>query len=329
MPLKTLFFGTSPLACPSLEALAHHPDHALLAVVTQPDRPAGRRLRLQPSAIKALALQLNLPLFQPERARSPAFIDTIRHCSPDIAIVVSYGQLLPQSLLDLAPLGFLNVHASLLPQHRGAAPIQRAILNGDSRTGVTIMKLDQGLDTGPILRQTTTPIRDTDTAQSLHDRLAQLGAQLLLDTLPPYTTGKITPEPQSTSNVSYAKKITRADGRLDWSLPARQLWNQTRALVPWPGTFTFLPKEPHPLLLKIWEAEPVQQSPRQAPGLILELSANGILVACGEHALRLRSVQPEGRRRMTAAEFLAGHSLQPGQSFLSLDSRAPEDAEHV
>jgi methionyl-tRNA formyltransferase len=320
--LKTLFFGTSPLACPSLEALAHSPHHPLLAVVTQPDRPAGRKLRLQPSAVKTLALQLNLPLFQPDRARSPAFIETVRQWAPDIGIVVAYGQLLPLSLLDLARFGFLNVHASLLPQYRGAAPIQWAILNGDLVTGITIMKLDQGLDTGPILRQITTPIQESDDAQSLHDRLAQLGARLLLDVLPLYTAGAISPEPQPSSNVSYARKITRADGRLNWSLSARQLWNQTRALVPWPGTFAFLPGEPHPLLLKIWEVEPIQ-SPRPAPGLILEVSADGILVGCGENALLLQSVQPEGRRRMTAAEFLAGHPLQPGESFIRVESSPP------
>jgi methionyl-tRNA formyltransferase len=327
MPLlKTLFFGTSPLACPSLEAILASPDHQVIGVVTQPDRPAGRKLRLQPSAIKALALEHGLAVLQPERAREALFINRIGTLAPDLAIVVAYGQILPQGLLALAPLGFLNVHASLLPRYRGAAPIQWAIWNGEPETGVTIMKLDAGLDTGPVLSQSVTPICDSDNAQSLHDRLAQLGAQLLLDSLPFYVTGQLLPQPQPLSNVSYARKITRDDARLDWSLSARQLWNQTRALVPWPGTFTHLPSKPEPLLLKIWESEWVPTGAQQDPGCILELSAAGILVACGQDALRLRVIQPEGRRRMMAAEFLSGYSLRPGQRLRTLPETRSSDA---
>jgi methionyl-tRNA formyltransferase len=324
-PLRTLFFGTAPLARPSLEALVHSPNHQILTVVTQPDRPAGRKLRLQPSPVKSLALQLGLPLHQPERARNPSFIESVRALRPDIAIIVAYGQILPQNLLDSAPLGFLNVHASLLPQYRGAAPIQWALLNGDPKTGVTIMKLDHGLDTGPILSQRTTPIHDSDNALSLHDRLAQLGAQLLIETLPPYTAGQLSPQKQPLANASYARKISRDDARIDWYRPALQLWNQSRALLPWPGTFTHLPHQPNPLLLKIWETEPVPTPPSN-PGRILNLSPAGILIACGQNALRLRVVQPEGRRRMSAAEFLAGHPLQPGQSLLPTEPNPPPAA---
>jgi methionyl-tRNA formyltransferase len=319
MPLlRTLFFGTAPLACPSLEALLASPDHQVIGVVTQPDRPAGRKLRLQPSAIKALALEHGLSVLQPERARDALFIDRIGALAPELAIVVAYGQILPQALLALAPLGFLNVHASLLPRYRGAAPIQWAIWNGEPETGVTIMKLDAGLDTGPVLSQGATPIYDSDNAQTLHDRLAQLGAQLLLASLPSYVAGQLVPQPQSLSAVSYARKITRDDARLDWSVGARQLWNQTRALVPWPGTFTHLPRKPEPLLLKIWESEWVPTVTSQDPGCILDVSAAGIVVACGQDALRLRVIQPEGRRRMMAAEFLAGYSLRPGQCLRTL-----------
>jgi methionyl-tRNA formyltransferase len=312
--LKTLFFGTAPLACPSLEAVVGSSAHHVIGVVTQPDRPAGRKLRLQPSAIKTLAIERGLPVLQPEHARDPRFIDQIRALTPDLAIVVAYGQILPQALLDLVPLGFLNVHASLLPRYRGVAPIQWAIWNGEPETGVTIMKLDEGLDTGPVLSQGATPISDSDNAQSVHDRLAQLGAQLLMATLPSYAAGRLIPQPQSPVEGSYARKITRDDARLDWSLSARRLWNQTRALVPWPGTFTHLPGEPEPLLLKIWESDWVPTGSRQVFGSILEISAAGILVACGQDALRLRVIQPEGRRRMTAAEFIAGHSLHPGET---------------
>jgi methionyl-tRNA formyltransferase len=330
--LNTVFFGTSPLACPSLEALMATPGFRVLAVVTQPDRPAGRKLRLHPSAVKALGLKCGLPVLQPGRARDDSFLESFRTLGPDLAIVVAYGQILPRTLLDLVPMGFLNVHASLLPRYRGAAPIQWAVWNGDLETGVTIMKLDPGLDTGPILSQRSTSITDSDDAQTLHDRLAQIGAQLLIDTLPPYTAGQLLPRPQSQSEVSYARKITRDDARLDWSLPARQLWNQTRALVPWPATFTYLPQESKPLLLKIWETEWVPlatASHTPSAGRILELSPAGILVACGQDALRLRTVQPEGRRRMSAAEFLAGHSLCPGSHFESGENPGEQDASAI
>jgi methionyl-tRNA formyltransferase len=315
-PLDTLFFGTAPLACPCLEALVRSPNYRVRVVVTQPDRPAGRKLRPQASAVKVLAQELGLTVVQPVRARDVSFIEQMRAHSPDLAVVVAYGQILPRALLDVVPFGFLNIHASLLPRYRGAAPIQWAIWNGDPETGVTIMKLDDGLDTGPILGQAATPIRDADDAQSLHDRLSRMGAGLLLETVPPYTAGELVPQPQPLAGASYARKITRADGGLDWSHPARQLWNQTRALVPWPGSFTRLPLELGSLLLKIWETDWVPSSP-ESPGRILEVSAGGILVACGQDALRLRVVQPEGRRRMTAAEFVAGHPLSAGQSLLS------------
>lgn len=311
-----IFFGTAHLAAPSLQALAQSPDYRILAVVTQPDKPAGRSLRLRSSPVKTVALDLGIPVLQPLRARDPDFVESIRALHPDLGIVVAYGQILPQSLLNVAPLGFLNVHASLLPKYRGAAPIQWAILNDDPQTGVTIMKLDRGLDTGDILAQRTTAIHESDNAQSLHDRLAQLGAQLLLEAIPPYVAGSLTPQPQPQTGSSYARKISRSDAVLDWTQPARQLWNQTRALVPWPGTCTVIPRRPQNLILKVWQTEVVPCDP-QSPGRILDGSAAGILVACGQNALRLQVVQPEGRRRMTAAEFLAGHPLAPGQELPS------------
>lgn len=312
--LRVAFFGTAHLACPSLEALTQDPSLELTCVITQPDRPAGRGLHPQPSPVKSLALRLGLPLDQPNRCRDPQFLERFRTLSPNLAVVVAYGQILPRALLDLVPMGFLNVHASILPQYRGAAPIQWAILNGDAETGVTIMRIDEGLDTGDILTTVSTPILDSDNAPTLHDRLAQLGAPLLLQTIADLRANRIQPRPQPHHAATYARKITRQDSPLDWTIPARTLWNRTRALVPWPGTSTLLPGYDQPTLLKVWAAEFFPHS-GGAPGEIIAVSNAGIDVACGTDALRLKLVQREGGRKMAAADFLAGHPLHPGQYF--------------
>jgi methionyl-tRNA formyltransferase len=313
-PSRIVFFGTASLACPSLDALAHNPDFQILSVITQPDRPAGRGLHPQPSPVKILATRLGLTIDQPERCRDPLFLQRIRAAAPDLAVVIAYGQILPRALLDLAPSGFLNVHASLLPKYRGAAPIQWAILDGEEQTGVTIMRIDVGLDTGDILSTGTTPILDTDNAQTVHDRLAEMGAPLLVNTIASFRTGRLQPIPQLHHQASYARKITRADGRLDWTVPARTLWNKVRGLVPWPGTYTSLSALDKPTLLKVWEAELLPHV-EATPGRIIAATAAGIDVACGNGALRLLRVQGEGGRKMPVADFLAGHPLKPGQQF--------------
>lgn len=315
-PLRIVFMGTAPLACASLEALTGQPAFEVVAVVTQPDRPKGRALRLQPSAVKELALKKGLPVLQPEKARDAAFVEELRLLHPHLIVVTAYGQILPPSILELPPFACLNVHTSLLPKYRGAAPIQWALLNGDAETGVTIMQMEPTLDTGPILNRAVTPIAAEDNAQTLHDRLATLGGELLARTIPDYIAGRIIPQAQSATGVSYARKITKEDGLLDWRLPARVLWHRLRGLTPWPGTFTFLPAEPRPLLLKVWEAEPVLRT-GNVPGEILEVDREGLVVACGEGALRILSVQREGGRRLSLREFLAGHTLLPGQRFAS------------
>jgi methionyl-tRNA formyltransferase len=203
------------------------------------------------------------------------------------------------------------VHASLLPKYRGAAPIQWAILEGDAETGVTIMKMDAGMDTGDILTQIKTPISATDNGQTLHDRLARLGGELLVSTIPDFVSGQITPRPQPTEGVSYARKLSKEDGRLDWTQPARSLWNRVRAFTPWPGAFTFQQLEGKQRLLKIWLAQ-VEETGAGQPGEVLRADKNGIVVACGERALRILELQQEGGRKLNAAEFLAGHDLQPG-----------------
>jgi methionyl-tRNA formyltransferase len=310
-PLRIVFFGTAELACASLAALADIPAFSLVAVVTQPDRPKGRDLRLQPSPVKALALQRGLAVWQPARCRAPEFLDPLRAASPDLVVVAAYGQILPQALLDLPPHGCLNVHTSLLPRHRGAAPIQWAILDGDAETGVTIMQMDAGLDTGAVLAREATPILPADTAHTLHDRLAELGARLLVRTIPDHVGGRITPQPQPAEGATYARKITKEDGRLDWTQPAALLHRRLRALTPWPGTFTRLPEGGNQRLLKVWAAE-VVPAPSGQPGEILSADAGGVLIRCGTDALRVTELQREGGRRLRAADFLAGHPVRSG-----------------
>ena len=318
--LRIIFMGTAELSCASLESLALDRRFSVAAVVTQPDKPRGRDLKLQPSPVKSLALKLNLPVLQPLRARDEAFICELRALQPDLIVVVAYGHILPQAILDLPKRGCLNVHTSLLPKYRGAAPIQWAIANGETETGVTVMKMDAGLDTGPIVSQRRTAILSTDDSATLHDRLAQLGAELLAQIIPDYVAGKIVPTPQPAAGVSHAPKIKKEDGRIDWNQPAEKIRNRLRAFTPWPGAFTYWKttfniqhSTSNIQLLKIWKAEIVEQS--GDAGEILSADKTGIIIGCGENALRILELQREGGRRMGAAEFLAGHALKAGERF--------------
>ncbi len=304
--------GTAELACASLAALTQQPSLEVVAVVTQPDRPKGRDLKMQPSPVKELAGRLGLPVLQPERARHPEFVQPLAALRPDLIVVVAYGQILPPAILDLPRYGCLNVHTSLLPKYRGAAPVQWAILGGETETGVTLMKMDAGLDTGDILRQQSTPILADDNAQTLHDRLAMLGAELLISTIPDLVVDRIVPLKQPADGATYARKITKEDGRLDWSQPAPVLWNRIRAFTPWPGAHTFQPTQSKPLLLKIWSAE-VEGAGGGRAGEILQADKHGIVIACGSGSLRVLQLQREGGRRLPAREFLAGHELKPGE----------------
>jgi methionyl-tRNA formyltransferase len=308
--LKIIFMGTAELSCASLEKLAQQPQFHITAVVTQPDKPRGRDLKLQPPPVKALAQKFNLPVLQPLKARDENFLSQLGELKPDLVVVVAYGHILPQTILDLPAFGCLNVHTSLLPKYRGAAPIQWAIANGETETGVTIMKMDAGMDTGPMLTQKRTPILPQDDSVVLHGRLAQLGAELLLETIPDYVDGKILPKSQS-ADASYAPKIKKEDGQIDWNRPAQTILDRLRAFTPWPGAFTFLKTETKPCLLKIWRAEVIEKSAEA--GDILSNGKSEIVIACGKNALRILELQREGGRRMTAGEFLIGHALKPGE----------------
>ena len=316
-PLRIVFMGTAELSCATLQALAVAPQIRVVAVVTQPDKPKGRDLRLTPSPVKSLAEQLPLPILQPLRARDEAFVAELRALKPDLMVVVAYGQILPPAVLEVPRFGCLNLHTSLLPKYRGAAPIQRAIAEGEPETGVTLMLMDAGLDTGPVLAARRTPILPADDSQSVHDRLAQLGAGLLLETLPDYIAGKILPQPQPGTGASYAAKIKKEDGQIDWSRPAIQIWNRFRAFLPWPGAFTFLSDAAgaQPQLLKIWRAEVDGQS--GPPGVVLSADKSGIVVGCGQNALRILELQREGGRRLPAEQFLGGFPLKTGRVFES------------
>ena len=313
-PLRIIFMGTAELSCASLEKLSDDKNFTVSDVVTQPDKPKGRELKLTPSPVKVLAEKLNLPVLQPLKARDENFIAELRELKPELLIVVAYGQILPPSILDLPPFGCLNVHTSLLPKYRGAAPIQWAIANGDAETGVTIMQMDAGLDTGPVLSTRRTPILPADDSQILHDRLAQLGAELLVETIPDFVAGKMTPQPQPAAGSTYAAKIKKDDGKIDWHQPATQIWNRLRAFTPWPGAFTFLTAEPKPQLLKIWKAEVVEKS--GPPGEVLTADKTGIVVGCGNDGLRILELQREGGKRMTSEHFLAGFPLKAGSQFV-------------
>lgn len=307
--VKTIFFGTPEIACPSLAALAKSDFAKVIAVVSQPDRPSGRDLKLHPTPVRKLALELGIPVLQPERARSEDFLKELRVLAPDVIVVMAYGQILPAALLEIPSHGCVNIHTSILPKYRGAAPIQRAILNGDRETGVTLMKMDVGMDTGPIIAIKTTRIDASDTAQTLHDRLGALGAELLVEKLPAYLEGLIQPTDQP-EGATLAKKVSKEEGRLRWSEPAHDLSNLVRAFTPWPGAYTFIQGQPKPVLLKVWKVEAVERE--GTPGEILDAGKNGIVIACGSGALNLVEVQREGGKRLPARDFLAGHPLKAG-----------------
>jgi methionyl-tRNA formyltransferase len=304
--VRIIFAGTPPFAAAALEALADA-RHDIALVLTQPDRPAGRGMKLTPSAVKQAALARGLPIFQPTSLRTPEAEAELAAAKADVMVVAAYGLILPQAVLDLPRFGCLNIHASLLPRWRGAAPIQRAILAGDTETGITIMQMDAGLDTGAMLMKTPVPILETDTAASLHDTLAVAGGVAIVAALANYPA--LVPQVQDDALATYAAKLSKDEARLDWHRPADALARAVRAYNPAPGAWTLLDGAS----LKIWAAHPVADSGQ--PGEILRAAADQLVVACGSGALALREVQPAGSKRMSAAAFLAGRPLSPGTRF--------------
>ena len=304
--MKLIFAGTPEFAARALEALLAA-GHQVVLVLTQPDRPAGRGMALQASAVKKVALGHDIPVFQPERLKDPATHEPIRAAcfeqGAELMVVAAYGLILPQAVLDLPPLGCINIHASLLPRWRGAAPIHRAVEAGDGQTGITIMKMEAGLDTGQILLAEAVAIEPDDTTGSLHDRLARLGGKLAVAALACFD--QLVPVPQPAAGVTYANKINKAEARLDWNQPAGILARKVRAFNPFPGAVAMLAGEP----VKAWRADVVAASGR--PGQILAAQTAGIVVACGEAALRLTELQKPGGRRVTSADFLHGSALRP------------------
>jgi methionyl-tRNA formyltransferase len=299
--------GTPAFACPTLERLLTRPD-PVVAVVCQPDRPRGRGLAVVAPEVKQLAVARGVPVLQPEKLRDPATMDALRGLRPDLVVVAAYGKILPRALLDLPTHGCINVHASLLPRHRGAAPIQWAILAGDAVTGVTIMAMAEEMDAGDVLLVRETPIAPDDTAGTLGARLATLGAEALDEAVGALKAGTLRATPQPTAGITFAPRIEREHGRLDWQRPAVELARVVRAFAPAPGAFTTLGGR----TLKVFLAATESAAHGAAPGRVLEASPAGIAVATGSGALRLREVQLEGRRRVAAGAFLAGHPLAPG-----------------
>lgn len=303
--MKLIFAGTPEFAAQSLRAILSTENQVVL-VLTQPDRPAGRGMVLQPSAVKQVACEHGIEVFQPPTLRDPAAQARLAAVGADAMVVAAYGLILPQTVLDLPRHGCINIHASLLPRWRGAAPIQRAIQAGDTETGVSIMQMEAGLDTGPVLLREALPITEGDTAASLHDRLAELGARLIVDAL---RNLPLTPCPQPSDGVTYAAKIDKAESMLDWRLPALQLSRQVRAFNPFPGTLAYLDGTS----VKIWKAVPDANG--GVPGTVLSANKDGIVVACGEGALRLCELQKAGGKRLVAGQFLAGTPIAVGSVF--------------
>ena len=308
--MQIVFMGTSDFALPALQVL-HASRHQIVLVITQPDRPRGRGLRLSPPAVKELALSLNLPVIQPLKIKDPAVIQQLQALKPQIILVVAYGQFLPEQILSLPKYGCVNLHPSLLPKYRGPAPIPWAILQGEEKTGVTTMFIGEGVDAGPILLQEEIEIEPMDTAATLHDKLAIVGAELLLKTIQGLEKGEVSPIPQPEELASYTSKLKKEDGQIDWKRSAQQVHNQVRAMNPWPGAYTFYSG----YLLKVWQTR-ICSAERivigREPGEILGIEDEGIEVQTGDQPLLITEIQRPGGQRMPVKEYIKGHPLCPG-----------------
>ncbi len=322
MPLRIIFCGTPEFALPSLRHLLSESDFKIEGAVTQPDRPRGRGHATSASPVKEVAGSAGVPVYQPEKIKSDEAFDYFKRIAPDAVVIIAYGQIIPQRLIEIPRLGWINLHGSLLPKYRGAAPIHRAILNGDTHTGLTTMRIDAGFDTGPMLLKFETDIRPDETAPELYARLADAGAPLLVETLRGLERGSITPIPQDNSKASLAPPLKKEEGQIDWALPAQQIYNRIRGLQPWPGSFTaFRGKN-----CALW-GRPISRPNEEALSKIsltgaklssgeIQTSGGNVMVSCGDgNALLMEFVQLEGRKRITALEFANGARLKRGERF--------------
>lgn len=313
--LRLVFFGTPAFAATALARLLRSP-HPVVAAVTQPDRPRGRGQRVSFSPVKALARQAGIPVLQPERLRAPEFHQALTELHGDLGVVAAYGRILPESVIAAFPLGMINIHASILPRYRGAAPVHRAVMAGESETGVSIMRVVRELDAGAVFAVTRRPIGPNETSVDVEQGLAEIGAELSAEVIDRIAAGTARETPQDDAAATYAQRITREEGRLDWSRPAVELHNLIRGLHPWPHAQASL-ADRRILFLKSAVAD--TGSPGGAPGEIIKASGDDLVVATGAGALTLLELQPEGRRVMTAREFLAGRPLAAGQRFASVE----------
>jgi len=308
--VKLVFFGTPDFAVPSIESLVRS-RHELAAVVTQPDRPKGRGLKTVPSPVKRVARKHGLDILQPERASTAEFVQKVRSLAPDLLVVVAYGEILRPELLEGARHGAVNLHASLLPKYRGSAPIQAAILNGDDTTGVTVIRMDEGMDTGDILAQAEVAIDENDTAGTLHDTLARVGAEVLTETVDRIEAGTVTARPQDHRRATYTKRLRKEDGVIDWNMPAEKLHNFVRAMNPWPLAHTEGGR------FRVWMTSVPSNGVARAaePGTVVGADERGLLVATLDGAIQIKQIQLAGGTPMSSREFLRGHSIQVGEKF--------------
>lgn len=317
--MRIVFMGTPAFAVPTLQQLLDT-EFSVAGVVCQPDRPSGRGKKVQMGPVKALALSRNIPVVQPEKMKDPGFIESLRSWKPDVIVVAAFGRILPKIILDLPPKGCLNVHGSLLPKYRGAAPIQWAVIHGETETGITIMCMDEGMDTGAILQQEVMSIGPHEMAGDLASRMALAGGALLLTTLRGWLANTLTPYPQNESEATLAPILKKEDGLIDWNWPARSIANRIRGLSPWPGGYTYL----QDVRWGIWKVEvegieqdigPTVSHTRQAPGTISAVTKQAISVHTGQGNLILLDIQPENKKRMKVSDYLAGHRVEAGMTF--------------
>ncbi len=306
-PLRIIFMGTPDFATSNLQALIDGPDD-IVAVVTQPNRPKGRGKKLTPPPVKLLAESADIPVLQPAKIKTEKFLNGLLSYQPDLIVATAYGKILPLSLLELAPMGSINVHGSLLPLHRGAAPIQWSVIKGDKEVGVTVIRMDEGMDTGDILLQASIPAEADETASTLFDKLAQLGSETLLKAIKGLKDGTIAATPQNHNQATEAPMLKKSDGLIDWSKNAGELESLIRGLDPWPSAFCFLDGK----RLRLFKPEIAYKENNAQPGSLLRADKRGLLIVCGKDTLLVKEIQPEGKKRMTVEAFLCGCSLEPG-----------------